>query len=359
MKTTMKFLIENANKSLLVLVLLSMPFNWSYAQSRLLTFAELTADRTNNWTNDANFTTTIDANDNSHNTPRSFSWFIGPGSTNADLLMYLTKIPASGNELHLFGKTVIQNPTWNASYDNLTSWADSETSYIQSNGDEQGLKISSNTGNKVYIGDSNDQVFFPGTNIGIGINSPQFKVHANGGFVSDVNGVQVMMGPGKNSTGWIGTLSNSGLFIGTNNTGSNMYLDTSDNVYIGGVQPNDIKTSMRSSYDLFVHNGILSEDYGIGPKTTWADYVFNDTYELKTLKEIDEFISVNKHLPNMPSQKSVSENGYNLHEMNVTLLEKIEELMLYTINQQKELDKLKEDYTALKKSIHNLQIKPN
>ncbi|MCC9017607.1 hypothetical protein [Flavobacterium lipolyticum] len=261
-------------------------------------------------------------------------------------------------DIYSQGNLTVASTNPNGQHDNFKVLVDDYKTQLISYGDENGLNISSDLGNKVYIGDSNDTVLFPGENIGIGIDSPQFKVHANGTIASDYNGIQVKLANNKTKTdGWIGTGSNHGLFIGTNGTGSNMYLDTSDNVYIGGVQPSEINTSKRSSYDLFVHKGILTEDYGIGPKATWADYVFNDTYKLKTLKEIDEFISVNKHLPNIPSQKSISENGYNLHEMNVRLLEKIEELMLYTINQQKELDKIKEDYQGLKNSIRNLEIK--
>ncbi|URC13532.1 hypothetical protein [Flavobacterium sp. B183] len=358
MKTTVKNLIEKANKSLLVLVLLLLTFNLSHAQGNVISYQNLIYDTNDNYTNDANWMFTVDDNNNESNRSRTFSWFVRGGNSNDDLMMYLTNIPNSGNELRLFGKSVLQSASWAADWDNLTTWVDGFSSFIQSNGDENGLKISSNTGNKIYIGDNNDNVFFPGNNVGFGIDSPQFKVHANGAIVSENNGVQVKLSSNTNNTdGWIGTSSNHGLYVGTNKRATNMYLDTSDNVYIGGVMPGDIKASMRGSYDLFVHNGILTEDYGIGPKATWADYVFNDTYKLKTLKEIDEFISVNKHLPNIPSQKSIAENGYNLHEMNVKLLEKIEELMLYTINQQKELDKIKEDYKGLKNSIRNLEIK--
>ncbi|WP_264531669.1 hypothetical protein [Flavobacterium sp. N502540] len=359
MKTTMKFLIEKAGRSLLVLVLLLMTLNSSYAQESVLTYEQLTKAVYNSSSYLDNWKFTVDDN-NSASPSSSFSWFTASGENNSQLMMYLAHRSNSGNELRLFGKSVLQSDNWAADWDNLTTWVDGYSSFIQSNGDENGLKISSNTGNKIYIGDNNDNVFFPGNNVGFGIDSPQFKVHANGAIVSENNGVQVKLSSNTTNTdGWIGTSSNHGLYVGTNKRATNMYLDTSDNVYIGGVMPGNIKASMRSSYDLFVHNGILTEDYGISPKATWADYVFNDTYKLKTLKEIGEFISVNKHLPNIPSQKSIAENGYNLHEMNIKLLEKIEELTLYTINQQKELDKIKEDYKELKNSIHNLETKQN
>ena len=73
----------------------------------------------------------------------------------------------------------------------------------------------------------------------------------------------------------------------------------------------------------------------------WPDYVFEDSYNLPSLAEVDEFIRVNKHLPNVPSEAEVKEEGINVEGMVRVLLEKIEELTLYTIEQQKEIERLK------------------
>ena len=74
----------------------------------------------------------------------------------------------------------------------------------------------------------------------------------------------------------------------------------------------------------------------------WADYVFDPGYKLMPLSEVEAFIQKNGHLPNMPSEKEVLEGqGVNLMEMNVKLLEKIEELTLYMIDQQKIIEQLK------------------
>lgn len=74
----------------------------------------------------------------------------------------------------------------------------------------------------------------------------------------------------------------------------------------------------------------------------WPDYVFADDYALMPLKDVEIFINKENHLPNIPSQKEIISNGLDLGEMNILLLEKIEELMLYTIQQQKEIDELKQ-----------------
>lgn len=72
-----------------------------------------------------------------------------------------------------------------------------------------------------------------------------------------------------------------------------------------------------------------------------ADYVFEPDYHLKSLREVETFIQKNKHLPEIPSAKEVKENGLSVAEMQNKLLQKIEELTLYVIEQQKEIDQLK------------------
>lgn len=67
----------------------------------------------------------------------------------------------------------------------------------------------------------------------------------------------------------------------------------------------------------------------------WADTVFSANYKLKSLDEIDTYIKNNNHLPNIPSEKEVKENGINLAQMNTLLLQKIEEITLLMIEQDK------------------------
>ena len=93
---------------------------------------------------------------------------------------------------------------------------------------------------------------------------------------------------------------------------------------------------------LHVEGGVLSTDYSMGAKANWPDYVFADSYSLKPLTEVESYINENSHLPEVPSAKEVGEKGYDLHEMNVLLLQKIEELTLYTIEQQKQITNLQD-----------------
>ncbi|MDO5971991.1 fibronectin type III domain-containing protein, partial [Flavivirga aquimarina] len=81
--------------------------------------------------------------------------------------------------------------------------------------------------------------------------------------------------------------------------------------------------------------------------SNWPDYVFTKDYNLPTLAQIEEHIQEKGHLPNIPSAKDVQANGVHLGEMNAKLLEKIEELILYTLQQQKELEAQKERIKVL------------
>ena len=80
----------------------------------------------------------------------------------------------------------------------------------------------------------------------------------------------------------------------------------------------------------------------------WADYVFADDYSLKSLSEVEKFIQTNKHLPNVPSAQELVNNGLDLGTMQAIQMEKIEELTLYLIQMQKEIDLLKAENSALK-----------
>jgi hypothetical protein len=75
---------------------------------------------------------------------------------------------------------------------------------------------------------------------------------------------------------------------------------------------------------------------------SWSDYVFENDYLLLPINEVEDFIKVNKHLPGVPSENEVIEEGINLGEMDAVLLKKIEELTLYVIELKKELEELKQ-----------------
>ncbi|TCP23562.1 hypothetical protein EV195_10831 [Tenacibaculum skagerrakense] len=108
-------------------------------------------------------------------------------------------------------------------------------------------------------------------------------------------------------------------------------------------------TTVPSNFKLAVAGKMISEEVTVKLQSTWPDYVFTNTYKLPTLEEVEQQISKNGHLANIPSAEEVEKNGIELGEMNKKLLEKIEELTLYTIQQQKEIKALKKQDSKLEK----------
>ncbi|QNL21026.1 hypothetical protein HZR84_03415 [Hyphobacterium sp. CCMP332] len=87
-------------------------------------------------------------------------------------------------------------------------------------------------------------------------------------------------------------------------------------------------------------NGKIAARRVIVTAHNWSDYVFEDGYELRNIQELDDYIKENGHLPNIPSTKEVMESGVDVADMNRLLLEKIEELTLYVIDLQGQIEDL-------------------
>ena len=75
--------------------------------------------------------------------------------------------------------------------------------------------------------------------------------------------------------------------------------------------------------------------------TDWSDYVFDPAYRLMPLDEVERHVRENRHLPGIPSAAEVEEQGIDVGEMNKLLLQKVEEMTLYIIGLQKQIDELK------------------
>lgn len=137
-----------------------------------------------------------------------------------------------------------------------------------------------------------------------------------------------------------------------------MRINQNGNVRIGN-GTNDIKTP--AGYKLFVEEGILTEKVKVAVKTTanWADYVFAEDYKLMPLTEVEQFTKENKHLPNVPSAKQMVENGLDVAQMDAKLMEKVEELTLYLIEQHNINEKQAKEIEELKAMVKLLAAKNN
>jgi len=137
--------------------------------------------------------------------------------------------------------------------------------------------------------------------------------------------------------------------VPTNNDGSltlfgdskeakSVYVTPQGNVGIGLKKPKD---------KLEVNGQIHARSVKIDIKD-WADFVFEKGYDLPRLREIEAYIAKEGHLPNIPSKEEVTSEGVQVGEMQKLLLQKVEELTLYLIQQNKEIEILKEEVKLLK-----------
>ena len=109
----------------------------------------------------------------------------------------------------------------------------------------------------------------------------------------------------------------------------------------------------KAGYKLSVDGKVACEEVLVENSTNWPDHVFSDGYELMSLNQLEESIEKNNHLPGVPSATEVVENGFSLGEMQKIVLEKVEELTLYTIKQGKQIEELKRENEELRKLIKN------
>lgn len=176
----------------------------------------------------------------------------------------------------------------------------------------------------------------PNGNMGVGTVTPtnKFQVNtstSNYGVIHTDGTIAVGTFVGGTSKGgFIGTKSNHPLYLFTNDGGPQLTVLQNGNVGIGTINP---------TYQLSVNGNIRSKELVV--ETGWADYVFDEDYKRLSLADVEKFIKVNNHLPNVPSAQNIQTNGLKVGEMQTKMMEKIEELTLYVIELKKEIDLLK------------------
>jgi len=231
------------------------------------------------------------------------------------------------------------------------------TQPLRINGDE-----GPNTGNI-----QNTHINPDGGLVGIGTDDPRHTLHSTGNFLIEGDYKSLLFGETPDPTGTIATPNKGQYGIeyepterGLNfwkpwgskkvdqatNGFKNFILFLSDDGVVGInlTNPTDqLITRNTDNYKLIVNGGIRSTRVKVQLEDEWADYVFEEDYDLMPLDEVDKYIQENGHLPNVPSAKQIKMDGLELGEMNVKLMEKIEELTLYMIelrNKNEELSKV-------------------
>ncbi len=219
------------------------------------------------------------------------------------------------------------------------------------------------TGNLVFETANNadnpsERLRITGTgNIGIGTSSPAAKLQIINQAQSS-SGNTLVLGSTSNGSAnlrlgystdysWIQSHGSKPLRI--NELGNNTILNlNSGNVGIG--------TTSIGSHKLAVEGSIGAREIKV-EASGWSDFVFENDYDLRTLEEVEEHINENGHLPEIPSEAEVTENGINLGEMDAKLLQKIEELTLYMIDMNKRMNQLETENQELKEKVNSLENK--
>lgn len=125
------------------------------------------------------------------------------------------------------------------------------------------------------------------------------------------------------------------------------YHDVQGNAYFDnnvGIGTNDTK-----GYKLAVNGAGIFTKVKVKEFGAWPDFVFEPSYQLPTLQEVEQYVTTNKHLPDMPAAATVAQEGLDLGEMNRKLLQKVEELTLYLIEGNKKNEALERQLIANEK----------
>lgn len=241
----------------------------------------------------------------------------------------------------------------------------SETENFIGTTDVKGLLMKTNNTDRMFITSEG--------NVGIGTNNPKLKLQVNGGIsVYSPNGnntgntslffgqeqstlqspateygewgIQYMNGIQKETggNGWGGL--NFWRPFGCTGTTGNYFLFLQDNgsIGIGTGNPNP-------NYKLDVAGRLRANEIVVN--TTGADFVFDNNYQLMSLNELEKNIKENKHLPGIPSADEMQDKGMSIGETSTIFLQKIEELTLYLIEQNKLLEAQQQQINELEKKI--------
>ena len=143
--------------------------------------------------------------------------------------------------------------------------------------------------------------------------------------------------------------STGGPGMGTN---PGMRIDLTGTMIIGSLAATTASAAVP--YKLYVGGGIRTRKVKVD-QVNWPDYVFEPEYKLRSLSSLEAFIKANKHLPDLPSADEVGKEGVDIGETQAALLKKVEELTMYIIEQNKNQEKLTEQFKTQQMLIKKQQ----
>lgn len=149
-----------------------------------------------------------------------------------------------------------------------------------------------------------------------------------------------------NGVGGTGTVTSYPFIIATNAT-ERLRITADGNVVIGATDP--------KGYKLAVAGKVIAESIKVKLSGNWPDYVFTSDYKLPSLQELEAYIKANQHLPGIPSAEEVAADGLVLEEMNKKLLQKVEELTLYLLEEHKRNEAQQKEIAELKARLNKVE----
>ncbi len=206
----------------------------------------------------------------------------------------------------------------------------------------------------------------PAVNFGIGVEGLGNWIGVRGAGTDDATTCYGVYGTSSGSAGTkygvLGTASGAGTGSRIGVYGSASGGDNSWAGYFSGdcYVSSDLRIAtltQATGYALSVNGKVACEEVLVEDLASWPDYVFAEDYNLMSLEELEKSIQKNKHLPGLPSAAEVEENGLMLGDMQKRIMEKVEELTLYTIEQGKMISELQEQMKKLEKE--NVRLRKN
>ncbi|HJP63819.1 MAG TPA: hypothetical protein VJ844_10270, partial [Mucilaginibacter sp.] len=114
-------------------------------------------------------------------------------------------------------------------------------------------------------------------------------------------------------------------------------------------------TTVPTGYQFAINGNTIATSVTVKAHTNWPDYVFEHSYTLRSLQELSRFIKENHHLPELPTASEIQKNGQDLGLINEKLVKKVEELTLYLIEKDKQLNEQQKKIESQERRLEKIE----